>query len=114
MKKWLSFIINYIKLYLMKSNKKQSALDELLTTDAKPAPASESIELAAPVVASDSALTETALGMFKNKSGQWMVSVVKYNPETGDAALEKLVPGGADKIEALHRFRITAADLLSF
>lgn len=58
-----------------------------------------------------STLTGTAVGTFKDSKGNWMVAVIKFNSETDQAAIEKVLDEGPDQGMAMERFKILAANL---
>lgn len=53
-------------------------------------------------------LTHTAVGTFKDKDHVWGVAVIKFDPSSGQAKVDKVVKAGIDKPEAEERFRILA------
>jgi len=57
-------------------------------------------------------LGKEAIGTFFDKTtGSWNVAIIKYNPHTKEARVEKIVNGGDDKINAVEVFKIQAVQL---
>jgi len=54
-----------------------------------------------------SSLHNVALGIYKGKDNNYNVAVVKFNPETGEAALDKPITSGPDRAEVNERFRLS-------
>lgn len=54
------------------------------------------------------ALTEAALGIYKQEDGSYYLAEVIYDPVTGEASLEDLHSLGTSKLEASERFKIEA------
>lgn len=52
-------------------------------------------------------LTHTAVGIFKNDANpEWMVAVVKYNPDTGEAKVTERINSGGGKDFAVEKFKL--------
>lgn len=58
-----------------------------------------------------SELTNVALGTFRDASDKrWKVAILKYDPATGSATIEKIIVAGDEKGNATERFRILAVE----
>lgn len=63
------------------------------------------------VMKKESELTHQAFGIYKNADQpEWMVAVVKYNPDTGEAKVVERVNSGGGKDFAVEKFKIEAVN----
>lgn len=63
------------------------------------------------VMKKESDLTYTAIGIFKNDANpEWMVAIVKYNPDTGEAKVTERLNSGGGKDFAVEKFKIEVSN----
>lgn len=59
----------------------------------------------------DEGLTETAVGVHKEKTGQYVLSVLKYNPSNGESSVVSKENIGDNKNVAAGHFKVKVVEL---
>lgn len=81
----------------------------LFTLGKKEEKKQEEVEVIQPEAKPEPVYTHEALGTFKDeKTGEWMVSVIKYNPVTKESAYSESIHSGGGKDFAIEKFKIAA------
>lgn len=64
-------------------------------------------ELKGKVAKKETELTHTAIGIFRNDANpEWMVAIVQFNPDTGEAKVTERVNSGGSKDFAVEKFKL--------